>query len=196
MSTEPVGEKPELVLFHADSETQALCHKLAQDLGLALSIAEAPETVLAILRRIRMAAVLIDSNGCGDYLALVSAIRHASSRTDVIITERDAGVAAAVSAIKAGAFDYLAKPVAADVLRPVLLEILERQRRYQPAVIPFHEIERQAIFTAMAEASGDKMAAARLLKIGKTTLYRKLKEYERNGRESDQTAGASGHGKP
>ncbi|HET9742432.1 MAG TPA: helix-turn-helix domain-containing protein [Terriglobales bacterium] len=169
---------------------------LAKDLGLALSIAEAPETVLTILRSSRVAAVLIDSNSCGDYLALVSAIKYASSRTDVIITERDAGVAAAVSAIKAGAFDYLAKPVAADVLRPALLEILERHRRYQPAVIPFYEVERQAIFTAMAESGGDKMAAARLLKIGKTTLYRKLKEYERNGRESDQTSGASGHGKP
>jgi two-component system response regulator HydG len=31
---------------------------------------------------------------------------------------------------------------------------------------------------ALAEAEGDKQLAARLLGIGKTTLYRKLKEYK------------------
>jgi len=30
----------------------------------------------------------------------------------------------------------------------------------------------------LRETSGDKLAAARLLGIGKTTLYRKLKQYE------------------
>ena len=40
------------------------------------------------------------------------------------------------------------------------------------------EIERRAIYRALKEAGGDKLAAARLLGIGKTTLYRKLKQYE------------------
>ena len=39
-------------------------------------------------------------------------------------------------------------------------------------------LERRAIFRALRETSGDKLAAARLLGIGKTTLYRKLKQYE------------------
>ena len=39
-------------------------------------------------------------------------------------------------------------------------------------------LERRAIFRALQETSGDKLAAARLLGIGKTTLYRKLKQYE------------------
>jgi DNA-binding NtrC family response regulator len=43
-------------------------------------------------------------------------------------------------------------------------------------------LERRAIFRALRETSGDKLAAARLLGIGKTTLYRKLKEYEAGGR--------------
>jgi two-component system response regulator HydG len=33
----------------------------------------------------------------------------------------------------------------------------------------------------MRESGGDKLAAARLLGIGKTTLYRKLKQYEMRG---------------
>ncbi len=45
-------------------------------------------------------------------------------------------------------------------------------------LLPLEELERRAILRALREASGDKLAAARLLGIGKTTLYRKLKQYE------------------
>jgi DNA-binding NtrC family response regulator len=44
--------------------------------------------------------------------------------------------------------------------------------------VPIAELERQTILNALAQVNGDKMMAARLLGIGKTTLYRKLKEYE------------------
>jgi DNA-binding NtrC family response regulator len=44
-------------------------------------------------------------------------------------------------------------------------------------IIPLAELERRAIHDALRETSGDKILAARLLGIGKTTLYRKLKEY-------------------
>jgi DNA-binding NtrC family response regulator len=44
-------------------------------------------------------------------------------------------------------------------------------------IIPLAEIEKQAILRAIAELNGDKLQAARLLGIGKTTLYRKLKAY-------------------
>jgi len=40
------------------------------------------------------------------------------------------------------------------------------------------EMERRLILRALRETNGDKLAAARLLGIGKTTLYRKLKQYE------------------
>jgi DNA-binding NtrC family response regulator len=70
----------------------------------------------------------------------------------------------------------------------------ERDRRQQPvddldddsldaaraatnAVISIAELERQAILRTIRQLNGDKLMAARLLGIGKTTLYRKLKEY-------------------
>jgi len=48
-------------------------------------------------------------------------------------------------------------------------------------VVPLAELERRAILRALAHTGGDKVAAARLLGIGKTTLYRKLKQYEKEG---------------
>jgi transcriptional regulator of acetoin/glycerol metabolism len=38
-------------------------------------------------------------------------------------------------------------------------------------------MEKQAILNTIRQLNGDKLMAAKLLGIGKTTLYRKLKEY-------------------
>jgi DNA-binding NtrC family response regulator len=45
-------------------------------------------------------------------------------------------------------------------------------------IIPISELERKTILNTITQLNGDKLLAARLLGIGKTTLYRKLKEYE------------------
>jgi transcriptional regulator with PAS, ATPase and Fis domain len=44
-------------------------------------------------------------------------------------------------------------------------------------LLPLKELERRAILRTLRETGGDKLAAARMLGIGKTTLYRKLKQY-------------------
>jgi two-component system response regulator HydG len=44
-------------------------------------------------------------------------------------------------------------------------------------IIRIAELEKQSILNAVAELNGNKLEAARLLGIGKTTLYRKLKHY-------------------
>jgi DNA-binding NtrC family response regulator len=47
----------------------------------------------------------------------------------------------------------------------------------RPKIVPIAELERETILNAITELKGDKLQAARLLGIGKTTLYRKLKDY-------------------
>jgi len=44
-------------------------------------------------------------------------------------------------------------------------------------ILPLEELERRAILRTLRETGGDKLSAARILGIGKTTLYRKLKQY-------------------
>jgi DNA-binding NtrC family response regulator len=44
-------------------------------------------------------------------------------------------------------------------------------------IIPIAELEKRTILNTIEQLNGDKLMAARLLGIGKTTLYRKLKEY-------------------
>jgi two-component system response regulator HydG len=47
-------------------------------------------------------------------------------------------------------------------------------------IVTIAELEKHTILSAIAELNGDKLQAARLLGIGKTTLYRKLKDYAAN----------------
>ena len=46
-----------------------------------------------------------------------------------------------------------------------------------PEVKTLADLEREAILGAIRTLRGDKLQAAKMLGIGKTTLYRKLKEY-------------------
>jgi DNA-binding NtrC family response regulator len=63
--------------------------------------------------------------------------------------------------------DLLATPPGA----PVTLQSI-------PTIIPLLELERRAILNALDYTKGDRAVAAHLLGIGRTTLYRKLKEYQ------------------
>jgi DNA-binding NtrC family response regulator len=45
-------------------------------------------------------------------------------------------------------------------------------------ILPLPEVEKRAILDALRYTKGDRGTAAALLGIGRTTLYRKLKEYE------------------
>ena len=48
----------------------------------------------------------------------------------------------------------------------------------RPPIQPLNQMERQAILDALEYTGGDRAIAANLLGIGRTTLYRKLKEYQ------------------
>jgi DNA-binding NtrC family response regulator len=50
--------------------------------------------------------------------------------------------------------------------------------QFAVSVIPLEVLERRAIIHALEYTKGDRAVAAHLLGIGRTTLYRKLKEYE------------------
>ena len=53
----------------------------------------------------------------------------------------------------------------------------EEPDKMDVSILTIAEMEKQAILNTLRQLNGDKLTAARLLGIGKTTLYRKLKEY-------------------
>jgi DNA-binding NtrC family response regulator len=57
------------------------------------------------------------------------------------------------------------------------LERSEGVRTGGGEIVSIAEMEKHAILETIRQLNGDKLMAAKLLGIGKTTLYRKLKEY-------------------
>ncbi len=58
------------------------------------------------------------------------------------------------------------------------IEALEQPTAPGDAIIPLAAIERQAILAAVSRCHGNKIHAAKALGIGKTTIFRKMHEYE------------------
>ncbi len=54
---------------------------------------------------------------------------------------------------------------------------IPREAAESGRIVPIADLEREAILRTIDQLKGDKLLAARMLGIGKTTLYRKLKEY-------------------
>lgn len=55
--------------------------------------------------------------------------------------------------------------------------IVGEETETEAGILTIAELEKQAILNTLRQLNGDKLTSARLLGIGKTTLYRKLKEY-------------------
>jgi transcriptional regulator of acetoin/glycerol metabolism len=55
----------------------------------------------------------------------------------------------------------------------------------EPGVLPLREIERRHLENTLVHCSGNLSEAARLLGIGRTTLYRKIAKYGLSGLSRD-----------
>ena len=69
------------------------------------------------------------------------------------------------------------QPYPSPLAKPCLTNAADRRIHDSP-IVPLTQIERQAIMDALEYTKGDRAIAATLLGIGRTTLYRKLKEYQ------------------
>jgi len=108
-------------------------------------------------------------------LQLIPPLRQLHPNMRILMISGYASIATAVEAIKLGADDYLAKPVA--------IETLLRALKDEPApsapiedvgLIPLHRLEWEQIQRALQETDGNISAAARLLGMHRRSLQRKL----------------------
>ncbi len=111
---------------------------------------------------------------------LVASIGRQGGRTTIVAVAADE--AGATEAVVAGAWD--AVPDVRERLEAALSRALERQalrrrlltyeRKSDDAVVPLRELERRAIEKALAATRGSVEKAARMLGMGRATLYRRL----------------------
>jgi two-component system response regulator RegA len=109
-------------------------------------------------------------------LSLIDPLRRMHPRMRILMISGYASIATAVEAIKLGADDYLAKPVAVESLlralkgdgEPVAAPLEDG------GMIPLHRLEWEHIQRALQETDGNVSAAARLLGMHRRSLQRKL----------------------
>lgn len=141
---------------------------LAHDQATALQVAGADDFDFALLD-----LKLEHSSG----LSLIEPLRRLHPRMRILMISGYASIATAVEAIKLGADDYLAKPVAVDSL---LRALKGDAAATAPApledsgMIPLHRLEWEHIQRALQETDGNVSAAARLLGMHRRSLQRKL----------------------
>lgn len=182
--------KLELLVADFDNNTRSLCTRIAENLDCGILLAVDQASVLDALRHSEVGVVLLDAGTIFQYLDLSRTIKKQSARIEVLIADKHATIPAAVASIKAGASDYLEKPLNELILEATLAKALGAYRSFQPSVLPLEQLEKQAIEDAVAKANGDKIEAARMLSIGKTTLYRKLREYSGHGEQNSGQSAA------
>jgi DNA-binding NtrC family response regulator len=172
-----VERKLALLLVNADMRLGMVCNQAATKIDCELRTANDRELIVSDVSSGTVAAVLVDADSTPNCTELIKKIKENSARVEVLVAGTNPPISTAVEAIRSGASDYLEKPLQANVVEQALIEAFKRHRGFQAVVVPFKEVEKQAIRNAMAQAEGDKVKAARLLSMGKTTLYRKLREY-------------------
>ncbi len=123
-------------------------------------------------------------------------LRFRRERPDVpiVVTTADSKIDTAVKAMRMGAFDYVTKPFDQKRILQAIDGALERVRNpgasprslrapedasaAPDGVTPIEALEREAIQRALRQTDGHVGNAAKMLGMGRATLYRRLTAYQ------------------
>lgn len=134
--------------------------------GIAAATAESPAYAVVDLR-------LGDGNG----LQLVSTLQRISPDTRIVMLTGYGNIASAVAAVKAGAVDYLAKPVDADRLMAALLQWDEVPQPVSETPMTAERVRWEHIQRVYDECAHNVSETARRLKMHRRTLQRILNKH-------------------
>ena len=107
-------------------------------------------------------------------LRLIEPLKAVRAEIRVVMMTGYASVATAVEAIKAGAHDYLLKPVSVDAILRVLTDDAPGSTDDPDAMMPLGRLEWEHIHQALRTTDGNISAAARMLGVHRRSLQRKL----------------------
>jgi two-component system NtrC family response regulator len=117
-----------IVVVDDDSSVRRVLKMQLQEAGYEVALAADGEEARSVIDEQRPKLVITDLRmPCSDGLDLLRHIREGGQETTVIIITAFATVDTAVAAMKAGAYDYISKPIDYDALVLAVHRAMERQ---------------------------------------------------------------------
>ena len=122
---------PRILVVDDDPETCRLMNELLREPEREIEMAESPEQALAQLAGGRFDLVVSDINLNADQngLDLLRAFKASDPEVEVVLISAFGTLETALEAVKAGAFDYVSKPVDIAQVREVVSRALARRAR-------------------------------------------------------------------
>ena len=174
-ATDDIGPDPSLLLVDDDAPFLRRLARAMETRGFAVDTAESVAEGIAKAKTNPPKYAVVDLRlGDGSGLDVIAAIRQRRDDTRIIMLTGYGNIATAVSAVKLGAFDFLAKPADADEIHAALAA--QRDARPQPPENPMSadRVRWEHIQRVYELCSRNVSETARRLGMHRRTLQRIL----------------------
>ena len=133
--------RPSVLLVDDEPRTLELLGAILEHQGFQPSLAQSPKAAIELLRTIRFDAVVTDVvfDGFPEGALVLAAARDLQPRAIILLMTGYPKIEGAVSAIKAGALDYIQKPVDGIVLAAFLHRALQ-ERQFEKPDLAFKDL--------------------------------------------------------
>lgn len=152
---------------------------------------ERGEEALRLMERVPFDLIVTELNLDGmDGIELCRRVESRHPGIPVIILTQSPNLFAAVESFRAGAADFVSKSEPQEAILESITRVIGRAGTRGPSegrgrgvggevdiLCSMEEVERQHVTRVLDAVGGNKREAARILKLDRTTLYRKLKRY-------------------
>ncbi|WP_437528002.1 response regulator [Sorangium sp. So ce726] len=174
MSSEAAGE-PTLLIVDDDATFRTALGQALGKSGFAVSLAASAEEAAAIARGHVFEYALVDVRMPGQSgIDLVGTLRSMDDGIRIVVFTGYGTIANAVAAIRAGAVDYLTKPVDAARCARSLLGVDPLARGEDEDLPSLERVEWEYLQRVLADCEGNISEAARKLRMHRRSLQRKL----------------------
>lgn len=173
-------EPQSLLIVEDDTVLRERLVRAFQKRGLDVRGAASIEDALAEARADPPELALVDLRiGAASGLDLIAALRALDPGTRIVVLTGYGSVATAVQAVRLGALHYLTKPADADEIMAAFngpdQGADERPSEWRP--MSLDRVEWEHINRVLVDSGGNVSEAARLLRVHRRTLQRKLAKY-------------------
>ena len=179
-------DHPSLLIVDDDDAFRTALARTMTERGFAVETARSFETAVALASKQSFEYALIDVRMPGRTgLELLPKLRELDDGTRIVVFTGYGSISDAVSAMKAGAADYLTKPVTAELCERALLgfrkgsehQSLATLGRENDPIPTLERVEWEYLQRVLGDCRGNVSDAARKLGMHRRSLQRKLSKH-------------------